>query len=649
MKWFVSVLIIIINVSGYCQSTDSIYALREGFTVLGDPPTTSSLLKVDPVSGNSTLISIANFPFKGPFSASFSPSFIDPVRNKYCFIALPGFIDSVLNYSSSFHLTDNISAIDATVAKDILISVDLTTGVWEGVVLEDSHILQYNRVDNSYYALRIGDNFSSVSLVKIDPLTGYGSLITTTPIPISSGTFIGYPTQQAVIDPINKRLIFHGSPAPLDGSGIPHIYSIDLITGSLVGDYVVNDIDAIHAMAFNCRDTSLYGIKVGYTPNERSLIKINPLTFATTQISPLPYDFWYNAGHPLVITVSNNKYVFVGYDGSLTDYSIYSFDITSGTLTNSPLIDINDVLHIASYPVCKITPYIENSSCTGTATYFDSPSGGNSYDWNFGDPLSNSDNVSELQNPEHEFTTAGTYQIRLILNSCYTNDTIYKTIEVKSIPSPTLNLGPDRLLCPNESLQLSIPNSFNTILWNTGVQGTELLITTSGIYSVTVTDSLGCFHTDSIEVNYKSEETLTLYYENDSLKTLPFSLNNSWTINGIPLDSSGINSLYIYSSGFYQVIGTINGCIYSCEIDLSTSLCNLSINPNPTQGIVTVNSHLSNIKKIDIISIDGKILKQYFHVDSSIFTLDIFELSAGNYFLRIWTNNCESILKIIKV
>jgi len=33
MKWFVSVLIIITNVSGYCQSTDSIYALREGFAV----------------------------------------------------------------------------------------------------------------------------------------------------------------------------------------------------------------------------------------------------------------------------------------------------------------------------------------------------------------------------------------------------------------------------------------------------------------------------------------------------------------------------------------------------------------------------------------------------------------------------------------
>jgi PKD repeat protein len=49
----------------------------------------------------------------------------------------------------------------------------------------------------------------------------------------------------------------------------------------------------------------------------------------------------------------------------------------------------------------------------------------NTYNWDFGDG-----NSSTLQHPMHQYTNAGTYNVRLIASNCFKKDTIIQTVNV---------------------------------------------------------------------------------------------------------------------------------------------------------------------------------------------------------------------------
>ncbi len=63
------------------------------------------------------------------------------------------------------------------------------------------------------------------------------------------------------------------------------------------------------------------------------------------------------------------------------------------------------------------------SQCQGDVTNFSDQSAANGsgvinyWSWDFGDPLSGTANTSPLQNPAHQFSSAGTYGVQLIISS----------------------------------------------------------------------------------------------------------------------------------------------------------------------------------------------------------------------------------------
>ena len=59
-----------------------------------------------------------------------------------------------------------------------------------------------------------------------------------------------------------------------------------------------------------------------------------------------------------------------------------------------------------------------------------------SWDWDFGDPSSGTNNVSTLQDPTHAFTAGGTFDVNLIvtnINGCI--DSLTQTITILDAPS----------------------------------------------------------------------------------------------------------------------------------------------------------------------------------------------------------------------
>jgi hypothetical protein len=68
-------------------------------------------------------------------------------------------------------------------------------------------------------------------------------------------------------------------------------------------------------------------------------------------------------------------------------------------------------------------------------------------------------------------------------------------------PSPEVNFGTDTVVCPFVPFTLTAGTTGgNTYLWNDGTQLSTHSVDGAGVYSVTVTNALGCETRESIEV-----------------------------------------------------------------------------------------------------------------------------------------------------
>jgi PKD repeat protein len=146
-----------------------------------------------------------------------------------------------------------------------------------------------------------------------------------------------------------------------------------------------------------------------------------------------------------------------------------------------------------------------NSICKGSSvsiTNTSTTSNGaiNSWNWNFGDGTS-----SSQQNPTHIYTTTGTFNIALIaVTSHGCSDTILHQVTVS--PVPVANAGNDVWICRGASTNLTAAGS-TSYSWSPGGNTTQVITVTpqnTTTYYVTVTNAGGCTATDSVIVNIKN-------------------------------------------------------------------------------------------------------------------------------------------------
>jgi gliding motility-associated-like protein len=162
-------------------------------------------------------------------------------------------------------------------------------------------------------------------------------------------------------------------------------------------------------------------------------------------------------------------------------------------------------------------PVIATGNCMGQSISFSIQNlvGVSSISWNFGDPASGINNTSSLQNPNHSFTSTGTYTVTAILqnsNGCAA-DTITKLIHAGAL---TINLGNDTAICSRDTLQLQPIPVINgsSLLWSNGNTDTVLKVTQPGQYWLRASAG-GCNAVDTINITLRSLPQFTL--GNDSL------------------------------------------------------------------------------------------------------------------------------------
>lgn len=120
-----------------------------------------------------------------------------------------------------------------------------------------------------------------------------------------------------------------------------------------------------------------------------------------------------------------------------------------------------------------------------------------SVSWDFGDPSTGSANNSTALSPVHIFSAPGEYTVTL---TAYFDDISFddqKTITIH--PLPTLDLGSDRVLVQDQTLDINLTNT-QSYEWQDGDLSSSRQITDPGWYSVLATNSNNCNRMDSLAV-----------------------------------------------------------------------------------------------------------------------------------------------------
>ncbi|MBC7425355.1 MAG: hypothetical protein H7321_02370, partial [Bacteroidia bacterium] len=101
---------------------------------------------------------------------------------------------------------------------------------------------------------------------------------------------------------------------------------------------------------------------------------------------------------------------------------------------------------------------------------------------------------------------SGIYSVK-VFNKC---DTVTKTIRIKYLDAPVVDLGVTFFVCYDNPKLLDAGNAGSKYKWSTGDSSQTILVNKSGIFSVTVTNSAGCATTSSISLKDSCPPTIFL-------------------------------------------------------------------------------------------------------------------------------------------
>jgi gliding motility-associated-like protein len=223
--------------------------------------------------------------------------------------------------------------------------------------------------------------------------------------------------------------------------------------------------------------------------------------------------------------------------------------------------------------------------CKGTDVFFSTTSqSGVTYNWITPTDTISSNNSSYILN-SNSGTLSGNYSIYLSLNGC---NSFLDSVSLTFLDGPDFEFSfTDSTQCGGQDITLTTGNIPDvTIFWSTGQITPSINVNTSGLYTVAITDEIGCITRDSVLITIASPaENPTI--SGDAIlcqgESLTLNSNNqngvSYTWNGPNGFSSSNNSITLNNpaEGDYSLSASFNGC--DAELNASVTVV---INPNPS-------------------------------------------------------------------
>ncbi|MGF2411853.1 MAG: PKD domain-containing protein, partial [Ferruginibacter sp.] len=357
-------------------------------------------------------------------------------------------------------------------------------------------------------------------------------------------------------------------------------------------------------------DSLVYSFYNAFTGGSLAVIIPDPATAPPYQ--PVTYINGYTASSPLgtLVNININTGLISGTAPNVgaMGNEIFAITVLVSEYRNSVKIgehykDLQIRIVDCQIPTASLSPTF--TTCDGFTLSFVNSAANNpepTYLWDFGDPVSGTNNTSLLPNPTHTFTVAGDYNVKLILNqglSCGDSATqivhVYPGFLPGFITAPTLCINQPVLFTDTSYTAYGVVNSWR---WNFGdlttlADTSHLKMSTytyaqSGTYTVElkVTNSKGCEKTITKSVVVSDPPIVDIFPADTAycgLDSLQLTGIGTGSFNWLPnTNIIGANTAtpIVFPSGttkYYATLTNFAGCsskdsiTVTPKLDLSTA------------------------------------------------------------------------------
>lgn len=232
------------------------------------------------------------------------------------------------------------------------------------------------------------------------------------------------------------------------------------------------------------------------------------------------------------------------------------------------------------------------------------------------------------------------------------------TVLVANNPGPQIGFPATTTSCGDAVLDAGAGSS--SYLWSDGSTGQSIVVSTSGTYSLTVTDSQGCPGSDSLEVII--EEVPNAELGNDTticdgetwlIQFFEPGVSYNWS-NG-----SNVGSFLVSFAGTVWLEATgSNNCVASDTIEVTYEDCNtgiptfgadspISLFPNPTNGPLTVNLPSDLSSTLEVTDLTGRSWMTLQHTASNTLNVSLEDLPAGLYLIEVTQGPHRIVQRIV--
>ncbi len=302
-----------------------------------------------------------------------------------------------------------------------------------------------------------------------------------------------------------------------------------------------NNVDIIYIESPLCSVDLLDSIVIISDPSLAIIGPTNPFCISLEDSLTINVDY---ADSILWNTGETTDSIAIQYEGS---YSVQIF-LDSCIFYDTLFIETIDTNLLELGP--------DLSSCEGDTILLNASYPSASYTWQDG----STDSIFQV-------TETGVYSVDILVNGCPFSDSIYITVN----SYPTLDLGPDSLLCDGNNVILVVYQSGANYVWQDGSTSSNYIVSQAGIYTVSL-EVNGCISYDTIEISYSPNPIIDLgpnqnICQGDTVFLNAFFPNASYTWQ----DGSTDSIFSASTSGMYIVDLAINDCLYSDSIYISVN------------------------------------------------------------------------------
>jgi Ig-like domain CHU_C associated/PKD domain/Secretion system C-terminal sorting domain len=360
----------------------------------------------------------------------------------------------------------------------------------------------------------------------------------------------------------------------------------------------------------------------------------NSTVLSATSSASSPNYVWWNApsgGGSLAATSLYNT-------PALTAPTTYYVNVTDGT---TGCISARTPVTVSIFPLPTPALGPDTSFCTNDTLCLD-PGAFTSYLWSNGSAAST-----------YCVTNNATVWVLVTdSNGCQGLD----TVNVNTLPTPIVNLGPDQNFCPSASATIGVTGGSGTYLWSTGATTPQITVNTAGTFTLWCTDSAGCTGSDQVMTTLAPTPVASFSPDTSNCPNVVFfnlstdATSYAWDFDdgGVSTQANPVHNYITAGNGTYnvQLIATgpcgmdttILPVVINCLVGVEQPYpVEIVLFPNPSNGTFKV--RLTGLETEAVLSIVDMGGRQLFRRDlegrgSLEESVDV-RVAAGLYLLRL--------------